>query len=157
LPHPLLPELERLIGQAATASGMHLCGVQLFTHSIPMTLQVLIRPRPGGDVTLDQCAAFSSVLDGVLESADLLREPYVLEVSSPGLGDDLRDDRDFRSFRGFPVQVSVRDDSGHTQQRDGLLLERTDSDLHINVRGRVVRIPRGSVERVRLVSAAAEP
>ena len=62
LPHPLIPELERLASQVAAATGFQVCGVQLLTHRIPMTLQVQLRLADGGDVSLDNCASFSSLL-----------------------------------------------------------------------------------------------
>lgn len=153
LPHPLIPDLQSLASQAADAAGFQVCGVQLLTHRIPMTLQVQLRLADGGDVSLDQCAAFSGVLGEVLEASDLIEEPYVLEISSPGVSEELNDDRDFRSFRGFPVCVQTLDAaSGAESSREGLLLERNDSHVLLNVRGRTVRLPRSEVIAVRLVT-----
>ena len=153
LPHPLIPEIETLAQQVAESAGFQVCGVQLLSHRIPMTLQVQVRLADGGDVTLDQCAEFSQVLGEALETANLLEEAYVLEISSPGIGEQLNDDRDFRSFRGFPVCVRSRDpDSGAESEREGLLLERNDSHVLLNVRGRSVRFPRGDVISVRLIT-----
>jgi ribosome maturation factor RimP len=153
LPHPLIPEIETLAQQVAESAGFQVCGVQLLSHRIPMTLQVQVRLADGGDVTLDQCAEFSQVLGEALETGNLLEEAYVLEISSPGIGEQLNDDRDFRSFRGFPVCVRSRDpDSGAESEREGLLLERNDSHVLLNVRGRSVRFPRGDVISVRLIT-----
>jgi ribosome maturation factor RimP len=153
LPHPLIPDIETLASQVADSAGYRVCGVQLLTHRIPMTLQVQLRLADGGDVSLDQCAAFSTLFGDSLESSGLLEEAYVLEISSPGIGEQLNDDRDFRSFRGFPVSVRYREvKTGAETERDGLLLERNATDVQLNVRGRTVRIPRGDVIAVRLIS-----
>jgi len=118
-----------------------------------MTLQVQLRLADGGDVSLDNCASFSGLLDEALEAAELIQDAYVLEISSPGVSDELNDDRDFRSFRGFPVVVCYRESkTGVEAERDGLLLERTDEQLLINVRGRTVRIPRSDVISVTLTA-----
>jgi ribosome maturation factor RimP len=155
VPHPLIPELEQLARQSVSAAGFELRAVQLHTHRIPMTLQVLVQRGDGSDISLDDCAGLSAPLGEAIEAAGLLGEAtYVLEVSSPGLSEDLRDDRDFRSFRGFPVAVRYRDGRGGEAQGDGLLLERTASELRINIRGRTRRIPREDVISVRLVAAA---
>ena len=154
MPHPLIPELEQLARSAVAGAGFELRAVQLHTHRIPMTLQVLVQRRDGSDISLDDCASLSPPLGDAIEAAGLLGEAaYVLEVSSPGLSEELRVDRDFRSFRGFPVAVRYRDSRGGEAQCDGLLLERTDSELRINIRGRSKRIPREAVISVRLVSA----
>jgi ribosome maturation factor RimP len=154
LPHPLLPDLERLAQQAVAAAGFELKGVHLFTHRIPMTVQVLVQRADGRDISLDECASLSAPLAEAIETAEWLGDAYVLEVSSPGVSDNLHDDRDFRSFRGFPVVVLCHDSQGLEVRREGLLLERDATDLHLNIRGRTQRIPRDTVIRVSLVTPA---
>ena len=105
MPHPLLPDLETLATDVAASKGFDLCGIQLLTHMSPMTLEVQIRHSSGADVSLDDCAGFSGVLGDALEASTLLTDAYVLEISSPGIGDQLSSDRDFQTFRGFPVEV----------------------------------------------------
>lgn len=157
LPHPLIPDLERLASQVAADAGFQVCGVQLLTHRIPMTLLVQLRLADGGDVNLDHCATFSRLLDDALETAGLIEEAYVLEISSPGIAETLNDDRDFRSFRGFPVTVRYRDaKTGAEAEREGLLLERNDDSVQINVRGRTVRVPRADVITVRLTTPSED-
>jgi len=153
LPHPLIPDLRTLASQVAASAGFQVCGVQLLSHRIPMTLQVQLRLADGGDVNLDDCARFSVLLDAALEAGELLQEAYVLEISSPGIGEELSEDRDFRSFRGFPVEVRYTDArTGGEARREGLLLERDATTVHLNVRGRTVRFPRSDVLAVRLVA-----
>ena len=120
-----------------------------------MTLEVQIRHSNGADVSLDDCAQVSGVLGEALESSALLNEAYVLEISSPGIGEQLATDRDFQTFRGFPVEVTHRDSNDAEHRLDGLLLERDDESLQINIRGRIKRIPRDQVIGVRLTSPSA--
>jgi ribosome maturation factor RimP len=116
-----------------------------------MTVQVMVERPDGGDVTLEDCAALSAPLGEALEEAGLLESAYVLEVSSPGLGDLLETDRDFSSFRGFPVDVRLRPEgAAGATSRSGLLLERTEEAIAINVRGRTLKLPRDAVLEVRL-------
>ena len=95
-------------------------------------------------------------LGEAIEAAELLPGAYVLEISSPGIGEELHDDRDFRSFRGFPVEVLFRDGKGAETRREGLLLERDAEAVHLNLRGRPLRIPRDEVIAVRLVTASGD-
>ncbi|MFM7452502.1 MAG: ribosome assembly cofactor RimP [Cyanobium sp.] len=153
--HPLIPELEQLAQAALAHTPFELRGVQLLTHRIPLTLQVLVQRRDGQDISLDECAGLSTPLGDALDAAGLLGEtPYVLEVSSPGVSEELHDDRDFRSFRGFPVAVLHRDARGSEARCEGLLLERNDAELQLNIRGRIKRIPREAVLQVRLATAS---
>lgn len=126
--------------------------VHLLTHRIPFTLQVVVRRADGGDVSLEDCAALSGPLGEAIDAAALLQSAYVLEVSSPGIGEDLLSDRDFTSFRGFPVEVRHRPPQGTERTTEGLLLGRDDQAVLLNDRGRSLRIPRREVVGVRLLT-----
>ena len=152
LPHPLLPDLTSLAKATAERHGFALVSIQMLAHLQPMTLQVQIRRSNGEDVSLDDCAGFSAPMGEAIEEAALLTEAYVLEISSPGIGDWLQSDRDFQTFRSFPVDVVHKDEEGREQRLSGTLLERTEDHVQINIRGRVKRIPRESVISVELTS-----
>jgi len=157
VPHPLTPDLQALASQRAADHGLEVRGVQLLTHRLPLTVQVLVQRIDGGDVTLDACAAFSGPLGEALDASGLLdSHDWVLEVSSPGIGELLLTERDFTSFRGFPVEVVSLLPEGGEQHRDGLLLGRDDQSVQLNVRGRRLLLPRERVLRVRLTSPPAE-
>jgi ribosome maturation factor RimP len=118
----------------------------------PMTVQIQIRRSSGDDVTLDDCAGFSAPMGEALENAAVLTEAYVLEISSPGIGERLQTDRDFQTFRRYPVDVIHRDTEGTEQRHSGTLIERTDNHLKISVHGRIKQIPRDSILSVELAS-----
>jgi len=142
--------LEDLARGVAGGSGLAVIGIRLLSHRIPLTVQVLVQRADGLDVSLDECAQLSAPLGEALEASGLISLAYVLEVSSPGIGEHLASDRDFTSFRGFPVEV-LRHLDGEEQVREGLLLGRDERMLLLNMRGRTLRIPREEVVRVRLI------
>ncbi|MFM7171049.1 MAG: ribosome assembly cofactor RimP [Cyanobium sp.] len=150
MPHPLIPPITELARRVAEPGGLSVREVHLLTHHIPMTVQVMVQRDDGGDVTLEACATLSGPLGEALEEAALLESAYVLEVSSPGLSDLLETDRDFTSFRGFPVDVTLRGEAAGSTLRSGLLLGRSDDSITINVRGRTLKLPRDTVVEVRL-------
>ena len=152
MPHPLLPDLTTLATDVATVRGFELCSVQLLTHLSPMTLEVQIRHSSGSDISLDDCAGFSRLFGEALEDSSLLTEAYVLEISSPGIGEQLCTDRDFQTFRGFPVEVIHRSKDDSERRLEGLLLERNEETLQINIQGRIKRISRENVIDVRLTT-----
>ncbi|MEB3266213.1 MAG: ribosome assembly cofactor RimP [Cyanobacteriota bacterium] len=157
MPHPLAPDLESLACPLAATAGLELRGLEVLTHRIPMTVQVLVQRKDGGDVSLDECAAFSGPLGEAIDAAGLLEaHHWVLEVSSPGIGERLQHDRDFNSFRGFPVEVLCRRPDGGEARHGGLLLSRDAEAVLLNVRGRIQRLPRDQVLEVRLVTSGAD-
>jgi ribosome maturation factor RimP len=118
----------------------------------PMTVQIQIRRPSGDDVTLDDCAGFSAPMGQALENSALLTEAYVLEISSPGIGEHLQSDRDFQTFRRYPVDVIQRDTEGTQHKHSGTLLERTENHIKISIHGRIKQIPRDCVVSVELTS-----
>ena len=152
LPHPLLPDLKELASATALDHGFELADLQALAHMQPMTVQIQIRRPSGDDVTLDDCAGFSAPMGQALENSALLSEAYVLEISSPGIGEHLQSDRDFQTFRRYPVDVIQRDTEGMQQRHSGTLLERTEDHIKISIHGRIKQIPRDSIVSVELTS-----
>ncbi len=114
-----------------------------------MTMQVQIQHTDGGDVSLDDCAKFSVPMGEALENSSIANDSYILEVSSPGIGEYLSSDKDFHTFKSFPVEVNCIGEESE-KSHEGLLLERSDKHVHLNIKGRIKRIPRESVKSVRL-------
>ncbi len=124
----------------------------MLAHSIPMTMQVQIQHKGGGDVSLDDCALFSKPMSEAIEASNLLQDSYILEISSPGISDHLNTDRDFKTFQGFPVRITYKDNANSELQKSGLLKERSIDHVHLNIKGRISRIKREDVLEVRLIS-----
>ena len=152
MPHPLLPDLKDLASATAVGHGFELADLQVLAHMQPMTVQIQIRRSNGDDVTLDDCAGFSAPMGEALENSAVLSEAYVLEISSPGIGEQLQSDRDFQTFRRYPVDVIHRDTEGIQQRHSGTLLERTEDLIRISIHGRIKQISRDSVISVELTS-----
>lgn len=71
-------------------------------------------------------------------------------VASPGIGDVLRSDRDFMTFKGFTVSVTTTEVFKKKTTFEGTLVERTDDCVSISQKGRMIRIPRAIIAEARL-------
>lgn len=78
-------------------------------------------------------------------------------MATPGIGDVLVYDRDFRSFRGFPVLVSLHEEFRKNIEYTGTLVERTLEHVRISIKGRGLSIPRELVKQVVLPPPQYEP
>ena len=83
--------------------------------------------------------------------------PFLLQVSSPGLGSQLTSDLDFASFKGFPVVVTTTEPFKKKTQWEGTLIGRDDAHVSINLKGRPQKIPRELVQDVSMPEAKTEP
>lgn len=99
--------LEALIEPVITGLGFVPVRVQMNGGATARVLQVMAEDPATGQLTLDQCAEISRVLDTVLDEADPIDGEYRLEVSSPGIDRPLTRPADWERWEGHEVRVSV--------------------------------------------------
>jgi len=125
----------------------------MLTHLNPLSIQVNIRHKnPDKKVTIDDCSILSGYIDEAIQGSLIIDQPFTLEISSEGVGDFLTEEKDFKIFKGFPIEVTYQGLKKIEQQTNGLLLKRTDNDLQINQKGKTNRIPVEDVIQVRLIT-----
>jgi ribosome maturation factor RimP len=60
-----------------------------------------------GGFTVDDCELVSRELSELLDAKDFIPDSYILEVSSPGLGRQLKKDKDFARSIGEEVEIKL--------------------------------------------------
>lgn len=60
-----------------------------------------------GGINVNDCELVSRQLSDLLDKEDFIPEPYILEVSSPGLGRQLKKDKHFDKSIGQEVEVKL--------------------------------------------------
>ncbi|AUS99337.1 ribosome maturation factor RimP [Nostoc sp. CENA543] len=147
--HPLVPQITDLALPVAEQLGLEIVGIVFHTNQRPPVLRVDIR-NPLQDTGLDDCETMSRALEAALDVAEIIPDAYVLEVSSPGISRQLVTDREFISFKGFPVIVSTSPSYEGQQDWNGQLIRRDETKVYLNQKGRVLEIPRSLITRVQL-------
>jgi ribosome maturation factor RimP len=147
--HPLVAPVLDLASPIAQSLGLQVVGVVFHTNQNPPVLRVDIQ-HPERDINLDDCEQMSRALEPTLDTADFIPDTYVLEVSSPGISRVLATDREFISFKGFPVTVSSTEPYMGHQHWTGQLIQRDEKAVHINQKGRTIAIPRELISKVQL-------
>jgi len=147
--HPLVPQIIDLATPVAEQLGLEVVGAVFHTNHQPPILRVDIR-NPEQETGLDDCERMSRALEISLDTSEIIPDAYVLEVSSPGISRQLLTDREFISFKGFPVVISTYQIHDGQQEWTGQLMRRDETTVYLNQKGRVVEIPRVLVTRVQL-------
>ncbi|MFM2062117.1 MAG: ribosome maturation factor RimP [Cyanobacteriota bacterium] len=147
--HPLVPQIIDLATPVAAELGLEIVGIVFHTNQRPPVLRVDIR-NPEQDTGLDDCERMSRALETSLDASEIVPDAYVLEVSSPGISRQLKTDREFISFKGFPVVITTSEPYDGQQELTGQLIRRDETKIYLNQKGRVVEIPRSLVTRVQL-------
>lgn len=147
--HPLIPQITEMATPIANDLGLEVVEVAFFTNESPPVLRVEVR-NPEDDTSLNDCEQMSRTLEAELDVAEVIPNAYVLEVSSPGISEQLTRDREYVSFKGFPVLVTTDPPYKGKPKWQGTLNRRDETTVYINQKGRLIKIPRDVVQTVQL-------
>jgi len=143
-------KLESLLKKIAKLWDFDICSLNIQTNQNPIVLEITIKNTNGDDISLDDCALFNAPAYEEIEKSNLLNCSYVLEISSQGVSDELTSERDFKTFKGFPVNVELNQKNSKLKFLSGLLYEKSKDYLAINIKGRIKKIPFNEVLKVSL-------
>tara|TARA_B100000579_G_scaffold403524_1_gene387612 strand:+ start:1198 stop:1707 length:510 start_codon:yes stop_codon:yes gene_type:complete len=71
------------------------------------TLQFMIERSDLTDINIRECVKLSKVISEILDEKDLIKEEYLLEVSSPGIERPIIEYNDYKRFKGSMVNVKL--------------------------------------------------
>jgi ribosome maturation factor RimP len=154
--HPVIPQVIELATPVADKLGLEIVDAVFQTNHNPPVLRLDVRNRYHEDTGLDDCEQMSLALSDQLDTAELLPDAYVLEISSPGLSEILSSDRDFIVFKGFTVEAHLSQPHKGKQLWFGTLIERTPDQLVLGQKGRRLEFPLPLVQSVRLSQQVEE-
>ncbi len=143
-------ELETLLEKVANEQDLEIYGLSVKTNLNPIVIKIIIKKINGDDISLDDCALFNAPASEEIEKSNLLNCSYVLEISSQGVSDELTSERDFKTFKGFPVNVELNQKNSKIKFLNGLLYEKSNDYLAINIKGKIKKIPFDEVLKISL-------
>lgn len=132
--------LASIITPAIEGLGFELVRVRLMGGRT-RTLQIMA-DRPEGGIEVDDCAKISTAVSAVLDVEDPLDDPYVLEVSSPGIDRPLTRLKDFDAWEGYEARIETTELIDGQRRFKGVLRGAEDQDVLIEIesQGEVVTI-----------------
>ena len=97
--------VEQLVTPVAEELGLHIWDVTYTKRGPDNYLTVTIDSDEG--ITIDDCEKMHHAIDPVLDEADPIADPYMLEVSSPGIERSLKYPWHFTVFVGEELNVRL--------------------------------------------------
>ena len=143
-------KLETLLKKVANKCDLKICSLNIQTNQNPAVVKIIIKKTNGDDISLEDCALFYAPAFEEIENSNLLNCSYVLEISSQGVSDELTSERDFKTFKGFPVNVELNQKNSKKKFLNGLLYEKSKDYLAINIKGKIKKIPFDEVLKISL-------
>ena len=104
-----------------------------------------------GGFTVDDCELVSRRLSDLLDEEDFIPDSYILEVSSPGLGRQLKKEKDFARSLGEEVEVKLYQAVNRQKEFTGILEGYDDEKLILSFgEGENMEFRRAEIAMLRL-------
>ena len=128
--------------------GYELWGLEHLVQGRHSVLRVFI-DSPAG-ISVDDCAAVSEQVSGVLDVEDPITGEYTLEVSSPGMDRQLFRLEQYVGYIGETVEVRLRSAFEGRRKFKGVLKGIEGEDVVIQVDDHEFLLPYGAIEKARI-------
>lgn len=103
-----------------------------------------------GGINIDDCVLISRALEAKLDEDDFIQDAYILEVSSPGLGRQLKKDKDFKRSLGEKVECKLYKAIDKQKEFEGILSDFSEDSITIETEAGVMNLERKNIAMVRL-------
>ena len=113
------------------------------------TLRVLIDKNQG--VTVFDCQKLSREIEDLIEIHELIKDHYVLEVSSPGLDRPLKKESDFIRNKGKKIQVNTYSPINNSKVNTGTIRDFSNSTLFLENKKDTLEIPLITIMQAKLI------
>lgn len=140
-------QLTELFAPVVEDLGFVLWGVE-YIQGRGAVVRVYIDHEDG--ITVDNCAAVSHEISGVLDVEDPISGEYNLEVSSPGMDRPMFELAQYVDYIGEDVQLKLLAPVSGKRKMTAAIVAVDGETLVVELDGETLRIPYGQVDRARL-------
>ncbi len=127
--------------------GLELVDVEYKKLGKTWTLRVFIDSKQG--VTVDNCQKVSRQISDLIEIDDLISNPFLLEVSSPGLDRPLKKEKDFLRFKNKVVQVKTFSPMENRKKFQGTIQDCKNQILFLDEKGVSIEIALDKISKAK--------
>lgn len=140
---------EKLLEPILSANHFELYDVEYVKEGGNWFLRAYIDKENG--ITVDDCELVSRALSDLLDKEDFISDSYILEVSSPGLGRQLKRDKHFEKSIGEEVEVKLFKPVNKKKEFVGILTAFDQNTVTLELENHnVLVIPKADIASVRL-------
>lgn len=143
--------IQELIEPAVEALGYELWGVQHISQGRRSTLCIFIESSKG--ITVDDCAAVSHQVSGIMDVEDIIPNQYTLEVSSPGLDRPLFKLAHYQRYVGEFIRVRLQVPFDGRRKFTGYLTAIEGDDIIVRVDDEEYVLPIESIDKANIISS----
>lgn len=142
-------KVEDLVKEKVEKLGYELYDVLYLKEGKDQILRIVIDNDKG--ISLDDCEKVNDEIKDIIDEEDLIKEQYLLEISSPGIERLLRKDWQFKKFMGEEVDIKLfKKDENNNKNYRGFLSGITDDYIEIKTDEKI-KIDRKNISQVKTI------
>ena len=139
---------EQLLLPIAEKNGVRIYDVEYVKEGPDWYLRAYI-DKDGG-VSIDDCENVSRMLSDKLDEEDFISDAYILEVSSPGLGRQLKKDRHLEGSIGQSVDIKLFEAVDGSKEFSGTLLSFDKDCISVDIDGNKTDFEKSKIAVIKL-------
>lgn len=143
-------EIKKIIQPVLDEEEIELVELSFIRTSNNSLLRLLVDRKNGG-ISLGDCVRINRKVESAIDVSDIIKDRYVLEVSSPGLDRPLRTKNDFLRNKNKKVKFFLREPINGRIEIDGSVIDAFDDKAVIETAGGVLEIPLNSITKAKQI------
>mgnify|MGYP002774628239 FL=1 len=143
----LVNEIYEMVKPIADELNYDIYHVEYVKENGELYLRIYI--EKDGGITLSDCEALSRRVSDLMDEKDPIKDPYFLEVSSPGLNRTLFTEEHYKRFIGREVMVKFTKSVDGKKNIKGILKEVNDDSIVVEA-DQLINIPKDKIKSVNI-------
>ena len=137
---------EQLLAPIVASFGFEAVDVEYVKEGSDYYLRAYIDKE--GGITIDDCEKVSRALEAGLDREDFIPDAYILEVSSPGLGRQLKKEKHYLANIGKEVDVRFYKQQDGLKEFTGILKAYENNKFVFEVSGKDIEAEASAVSKI---------
>ena len=143
----LVNEIYEMVKPIADELNYDIYHVEYVKENGELYLRIYI--EKDGGITLSDCEALSRRVSDLMDEKDPIKDPYFLEVSSPGLNRTLFTEEHYKRFIGREVMVKFTKSVDGKKNIKGILKEVNEDSIVVEA-DKLINIPKDKIKSVNI-------
>ena len=127
--------------------GYELYDVEYIKQGKEYYLRIYIDNKDG--INLEDCEKVSNIISDVLDNADIIKEQYYLEVSSPGIERILKNDKHLKDNILKDVEISLYQKQNNKKNYIGILKDFDVDNIYLDIDNELIKFERKNIAQIK--------
>jgi ribosome maturation factor RimP len=146
----IVERVAEIAEKLAAELELELWDVQFLKEGASWFLRIFIDKSPA--VSIEDCEKMSRSIDKILDKEDFIKQSYYLEVSSPGIERELKNEKHFLKYVGQKIKLHLFKALNGAKEIEGELLGFEDDVIKIKAMDTEMEIKKESCSKIRLIA-----